>query len=64
MYILLIPEPAGMFLLGVSLLSLARFARIFLKKHRPTKTFLSDSVKKLQLRNGLKKALAMVQFEK
>jgi hypothetical protein len=31
MDILLIPEPAGMFLLGVSLLSLARFARIFLK---------------------------------
>ncbi len=37
MAIYLIPEPVSMFLLGVGLVSLARFGRMFFKKHDPTK---------------------------
>ncbi|MFO7556942.1 MAG: hypothetical protein R6W88_17225 [Desulfobacterales bacterium] len=64
MSILLIPEPVSMFLLGVGLVRLARFGRIFFNKHGPTKTLLSDTVNKLRIRDGLKKALAMVRFNK
>ena len=61
MDIYLIPEPVSMFLLGVGLVSLAWFSRRFFKKHGPTKTLLSDSVKKLRHRNGLKLNLENIQ---
>lgn len=61
MDIYLIPEPVSMFLLGVGLVSLARFSRRFFKKHGPTKTLLSDSVKKLRHRDGLKLKLENIQ---
>jgi len=60
----LITEPVSMFLLGIGLVSLARFGRKLSEKHRPTKTLLSDSVKKLQLRNGFKKEIAFVRYDK
>lgn len=64
MEILLIPEPVIMLLLGVGLVGLARFGRTFLKKNRPTRSLLSDSPNRFRLGDGLKKALAMVRFDK
>jgi len=61
MAIYLIPEPISMFLLGVGLLSLARFGRMYFKKHSPAKTLLSDRVDKLRLRDGLKIKSEIIQ---
>jgi hypothetical protein len=61
MAIYLNPEAAGMFLMGVGLVSLARFGRLFFKKHGPDKTLLSDNVKKLRLRDSLKLKLESLQ---
>lgn len=61
MAIYLIPEPVSMFLLGVGLVNLARFGRMFFKKHSPNETLLSDRVKKLRFRDSLKLKLEIIQ---
>jgi hypothetical protein len=61
MAVLFIPESVSMFLLGIGLVSLAWFARIFLKKRRHTQTPLSDSLNRLRLRDGLKLKLEIIQ---
>ena len=50
-----------MFLLGVGLVGLARFGRMFFNKHDPNKTLIPDNVKKLRLRDGLKLKLEGIQ---
>ena len=54
MAIYLNPETVSMFLLGVGLVSLARFGRMFFNRHDPNKTLFSDNLKKLWLRDGVK----------
>jgi hypothetical protein len=56
----LIPEIFSMFLLGVWLMGLARFGRMFFKKRGRTKPY-SDGVKKLRLRNDFKLKLKSLQ---
>ena len=57
----LIQEPVSMFLLGVGLLSIARFGRMYFNKHRPAKTLLSDRVDKLRIRDGMKIKSEIIQ---
>jgi len=57
----LIQEPVSMFLLGVGLLSIARFGRMNFNKHRPAKTLLSDRVDKLRIGDGMKIKLEIIQ---
>ena len=61
MNIYLISEPVSMFLLGVGLVNLARFGRMFFKKPSSNETLLSDRVKKLRSINGLKLKLEIIQ---
>jgi hypothetical protein len=42
----LIQEPVSMFLLGVGLLSIARFGLMYFNKHKLAKTLLSDRADK------------------
>lgn len=58
---LLISEPVIMFLLGIGLVSFARFGRTFLKKHSQNEILISDRVKKLRLRDSLKLKLEIIQ---
>jgi hypothetical protein len=55
------PETISMFLLGVGLVSLSRLGRLFLNKYDPNKTPLSDNVKKLRLKDGLKLKIESLQ---
>jgi len=60
----LITEPVSMFLLGIGLVRLARFGRKLSEKHRPTKTLLSDSANSPGHRDGFKKEIAFVRYDK
>jgi hypothetical protein len=57
----LTPETVSLFLLGIWLVSLARFGRKFFKKHDPDKTLFSDSMKKLRLEGSLRIKLKSIQ---